>query len=68
MTKMTVILPAAGKGSRLNLPYPKEILRINKDKALIDFSFDLFDTVPRHQVEFVVVINEEKTVFNYGVS
>ncbi|MDB2466824.1 sugar phosphate nucleotidyltransferase [Planktomarina temperata] len=58
---MTVILPAAGKGSRLNLPYPKEILRINEDKALIDFSFDLFDTVSRHQVEFVVVINEEKT-------
>ena len=36
MRKLTVILPAAGKGSRLNLPYPKEILRVDKDKALID--------------------------------
>jgi 2-C-methyl-D-erythritol 4-phosphate cytidylyltransferase len=35
MNKLTVILPAAGKGTRLNLPYPKEILRLNKEKALI---------------------------------
>mgnify|MGYP001483689061 FL=1 len=61
MNKLTVILPAAGKGKRLNLPYPKEILRLNKEKALIDSSFDLFDGLPRNQVEFVVVINEEKT-------
>jgi NDP-sugar pyrophosphorylase family protein len=61
MNKLTVILPAAGKGTRLNLPYPKEILRLNKEKALIDNSFDLFDGLTREQVEFVVVINEEKT-------
>ena len=61
MNKLTVILPAAGKGTRLNLPYPKEILRLNKEKALIDNSFDFFDGLPRNQVEFVVVINEEKT-------
>jgi len=61
MNKLTVILPAAGKGKRLNLPYPKEILRLNKEKALIDNSFDFFDGLPRNQVEFVVVINEEKT-------
>jgi NDP-sugar pyrophosphorylase family protein len=61
MNKLTVILPAAGKGTRLNLPYPKEILRLNKEKALIDSSFDLFDGLPRDQVEFVVIINEEKT-------
>ena len=30
MSKLTVILPAAGKGTRLNLPYPKEILRLEK--------------------------------------
>ena len=46
MNKLTVILPAAGKGTRLNLPYPKEILRLNKEKALIDSSFDLFDGLP----------------------
>ena len=61
MNKLTVILPAAGKGTRLNLPYPKEILRLNKEKALIDSSFDLFDGLPRNKVKFVVVINEEKT-------
>ena len=61
MKKLTVILPAAGKGSRLNLPYPKEILRVNKDKALIDNSFNLFHGLGRNDVEFIVVINEEKT-------
>lgn len=61
MTKLTVILPAAGKGKRLNLPYPKEILRLNKEKALIDHSFDLFNRLSRDQVEFVVIINENKT-------
>ena len=61
MTKLTVILPAAGKGKRLNLPYPKEILRVDKEKALIDNSFDLFEDLGRKDVEFVVVINEDKT-------
>jgi len=61
MNKLTVILPAAGKGSRLNLPYPKEILRVNKEKALIDNSFDLFEGLGRDDIEFIVVINEEKT-------
>ena len=61
MTKLTVILPAAGKGTRLNLPYPKEILRIDKKKALIDNSFDLFKGLDRNDVEFIVVINEDKT-------
>jgi len=61
MNKLTVILPAAGKGSRLNLPYPKEILRVDKEKALIDNSFDLFEGLGRDDIEFIVVINEEKT-------
>ena len=61
MNKLTVILPAAGKGTRLYLPYPKEILRLNKEKALIDHSFDLFNGLSRHQIEFVVIINENKT-------
>ena len=60
MSKLTVILPAAGKGSRLNLPYPKEILRLDKDRALIDNCFDFFRDYGRRDVEFVVVINEDK--------
>jgi len=61
MNELTVILPAAVKGQRLNLPYPKEILRINQTKALIDNSFDLFDRKNRSDIKFVVIINEEKT-------
>ena len=61
MGKLTVILPAAGKGKRLNLPYPKEILRLDNEKALIDNSFDLFSGLSRDDVEFVVIINEDKT-------
>ncbi len=58
---LTVILPAAGKGTRLNLPYPKEILRLDKNQALIDYSFDHFKDYDRNSVDFVVVINEWKT-------
>ena len=64
--KLTVILPAAGKGTRLNLPYPKEILKVDKSQALIDFTFDLFKGYDRNSVEFVVIINEHKTeLFQY---
>lgn len=61
MSKLTVIMPAAGKGSRLGLPYPKEIMQLEKGKALIDYSFDFFKNRNRDEVEFVVVINEDKT-------
>ncbi len=59
--KLNVILPAAGKGTRLNLPYPKEILRLDNDNALIDNCFNFFKDYGRNQVEFIVVINEDKT-------
>ena len=58
MKKLTVIMPAAGKGTRLNLPYPKEIMRFDKDKALIDNSFDLFKESLRDEIHFVIIINE----------
>ena len=60
MSNLTVILPAAGKGTRLNLPYPKEILRLKIDEALIDHSFNFFRDYGRKNVEFVVIINEDK--------
>jgi UTP-glucose-1-phosphate uridylyltransferase len=60
MSKLTVIIPAAGVGSRLRLPYSKEILRVSEDKSLIDFSFDFFKDYGRKDVEFVLVINENK--------
>ena len=61
MSKLTVVMPAAGKGSRLGLPYPKEIMHLEEDKALIDYSFDFFKNRSREEVEFVVIINEHKT-------
>jgi len=60
MSKLTIILPAAGKGTRLNLPYPKEILRLDNDNALIDNCFKFFRDYGRKDIEFVVVINENK--------
>lgn len=61
MSDLTVILPCAGEGTRLSLPYPKEIHSIEKNKSLIDYSFDLFSNYGRKDVEFVVTINENKT-------
>jgi len=66
MEILTVILPAAGKGSRLGLPYSKEIMNLEEKKALIDYSFDLFRHRTKNEVEFVVIINENKTdLFKY---
>ena len=61
MSILTVILPCAGEGTRLSLPYPKEIHSIEKNKSLIDYSFDLFANYGRRDVEFVITLNENKT-------
>ena len=64
--KLTVILPAAGKGQRLNLPFSKEIFHIDDNKALIDFSFEHFLKCTRTQVHFIIIINENKSdILNY---
>jgi NDP-sugar pyrophosphorylase family protein len=60
MSDLTVILPCAGEGTRLSLPYPKEIHSIEKNKSLIDYSFDLFSNYGRRDVEFVITLNENK--------
>jgi len=61
MSNLTVILPCAGEGTRLSLPYPKEVHSIEKNKSLIDYTFDHFLNYGRNDVEFVVTINENKT-------
>jgi len=38
--ELTVILPCAGEGNRLNLPSPKELFEIYPGTALIDFSIN----------------------------
>ena len=61
MSDLTVILPCAGEGTRLSLPNPKEIHSIEKNKSLIDYSFDLFSNYGRRDVQFVITLNENKT-------
>ena len=61
MSDLTVILPCAGEGTRLSLPYPKEVHSIEKNKSLIDYSFDLFSNYGRRDVESVITLNENKT-------
>ena len=61
MPDLTVILPCAGEGTRLSLPYSKEIFSIEKHKSLIDYSFDLFANYGRKDVQFVITLNENKT-------
>jgi len=60
MSDLTVILPCAGKGSRLGLPFSKEIYSVEKDKSLIDYTFDLFKDFGRKDIHFIVTINESK--------
>ena len=60
MSNLTVILPCAGEGTRLSLPYPKEVFSIEKHKSLIDYSFDLFSNYGRRDVQFVITLNENK--------
>lgn len=66
---ITVILPCAGEGSRLNLEYPKELFEIYKDIKLIDFSLQhiLYSFNKRNiNLKVSVVITEKKEqVFNY---
>jgi len=64
--KLTVILPCAGEGSRLSIATPKELFPITKGKALIDFTFELFNGCSRSQVEFAITITDKKlSLVNY---
>ena len=62
--QLTVILPAAGKGSRLNLPYSKELYQIN-GRASIDHSFNQFRDVDKSLINFVVVNNNKNDIKQY---
>ena len=52
---ITYILPCAGLGTRLDLPYPKEIHRLRPDVSLIDYSLS-HATVDTASTEKVVVV------------
>lgn len=62
----SVILPAAGKGTRLGLPYPKEIHRVFPTHSLIDFSLDHIRQNPDFIRRLSIVVTEKKqVVFDY---
>ena len=58
---ITVVMPCAGEGTRLSLPFSKEIFSIEKHKSLIDYTFDLFSNYGRNDVQFVITMTEQKT-------
>lgn len=60
MKKLTVILPAAGTGSRLDISHSKEILRVGEYR-LIDYTLRHFAHIEPEHLEFVVVLRRDKT-------
>jgi hypothetical protein len=55
-----VIIPCAGRGSRLGLPYPKELLALAPGRTLIDEAFELLSPL-LSELRVVLVISPEKT-------
>lgn len=47
---LTVVLPCAGHGSRLGLPFPKELLPTPDGRVALDATFDLLADVDAHVV------------------
>lgn len=43
---VTIILPCAGAGKRLGLPFPKELAPISPGRAVIDSCLDIIDMAP----------------------
>lgn len=59
---MKVILPCAGKGTRLGLPYPKEVHLIAQQTALIDLTFLRLQNFAAAISEVIVIISPEKAL------
>src|SRR6266536_5681647 len=53
-----VILPCAGAGSRLGLPYPKELLAVGPNRLLIDDTVDLLRTTSAPLGGVVIVVDD----------
>ncbi len=66
---ITVILPCAGEGSRLNLGYPKELYEIFPGRKLIDFSLlHILESSKNKEIKIevsVVITAEKEEVYNY---
>lgn len=63
---LTAILPCAGLGTRLGLPYPKEIHRVVKSHSLIDFSLGhIKEDAERVERVVTVLAKGKEVVFDY---
>jgi len=66
---LTIILPCAGEGSRLNLGYPKELYEISKEHKLIDFTLEHIITSVKSGVSeinvSVVITKIKENVYEY---
>ena len=60
--KITVIMPCAGKGTRLGLPFPKEMLPLDHNLALIDLSFKNILPYKDRIDKVIIIIAPEKHV------
>lgn len=64
---MHVIVPAAGAGSRLGLPYPKELHRVVEGVSLIDFSLAHLAADPGHFDSLsIVTVPGKEAVLQYA--
>ena len=59
MKEITFIIPCAGKGSRLGIPFPKEMLPIDKEMTLIDKCFENLKQF-KDICQIVIIISKEK--------
>lgn len=59
MRKISIIIPCAGRGTRLGIPYPKEMFALEADKVLIDYCFEMLREL-KDRVCIVVIISKEK--------
>ncbi len=57
---LNVIMPCAGSGTRLGLPYPKEIHLVARDTALMDFSLSLCEDARALVGSVSIVLTPEK--------
>jgi glucose-1-phosphate thymidylyltransferase len=63
------LIPAAGKGLRLRLPYPKElypIIRDNRYKPICQFVLENLTTVPVGHVVFVINETKHQLIGHFG--
>ncbi len=58
MNRYSIIIPCAGRASRLNIPFSKALFPVASDQTLIDNIFRLFQNI-ENKPRFIIVINDE---------